>query len=278
MRKWFSFIVLAAAALLQGCSATRLAYSNADVFLRWQANSYLDFNGDQGEELERRIAAFLAWHRASALPQYARFAEEAGQRLARGLAREDLVWGYDAAKAQVRESLRAAGAEMGPLLDRLEPAQIDRLVRRFAEDNRKFAKEHLQGNVEQRRKRRLERNLERLEDWFGPLSEVQAERVRRYTERAPLAIDELRDRERKRLQAELVALLRAREAQRKLADWAQHWDRNRESAHLDAARALEAEAFDMMLDLDKTLTPAQREHALARLREYVADFESMARR
>ena len=277
MRKWFLFIVLAAAASMSGCSATRLAYTNADVFLRWQANGYFDFNGEQGEEFERRIAAFLAWHRASALPQYARLGEEAGKRLGRGLAREDLVWGYDAAKAQIRESLRAAGAEMGDLLDRLEPGQIEHLERRFAEDNRKFAGEHLQGNVEQRRKRRLKRNLERLEDWFGTLNEAQVERVRRYAERVPLALDELRDRERRRLQAELVALLRVREARRRLADWAQHWDRDREPAHLAALRQLESEAFDMMLDVDKTLTPAQRAHALERLRAYVTDFESMAR-
>jgi hypothetical protein len=277
MRKLFSFIVFAAAALLSGCSATRLAYSNADVFLRWQANSYFDFNGEQGEELDRRIGAFLAWHRASALPQYVRLAEEAGRRLARGLVREDLVWGYDAVRAQARESLRAAAAEMAGLLDGLEPGQIEHLERRFAADNRRFAKEHLQGNVEQRRKRRLKRNLERLEEWFGPLSETQIERVRRYAERAPADYDEWRDRERRRLQAELLALLRAREARQRLADWAEHWDRDREPGHLAAARSLVAEAIDMMLDLDKTLTSAQRAQALERIHDYATDFATLAR-
>ena len=104
----FVFLCLA---LLQGCSVTRLAYNNADTFLRWQANHYFDFQGEQSEELDRRLAALLAWHRAAALPQYARLAEEAAARMLRGVKREDLEWGYDAVRAQVREALGAAAAE-----------------------------------------------------------------------------------------------------------------------------------------------------------------------
>lgn len=270
-------LIVLAIALLSGCSATRLAYTNADVFLRWQANRYFDFNGEQSEALDTRIAFFLAWHRAEALPQYARLADEAGRRLARGLAREDLIWGYDALRAQTRESLRAAATEMAGLLDRLEPGQIDRLERRFAEDNRKFARENLSGTVEERRKRRVKRNLERLEDWFGPLTDAQLERVKRYSERAPQGYDEMRDRERKRLQSELVAILRAQEARQRLADWAPHWERNREPAHAAATRELVAEFFDMLLDLDRTLSAAQRAQAVTRVGEYVSDFEHLAR-
>jgi len=68
--------VLLALALLSGCSATRIAYNNADLFLRWQANHYLDFQGEQSDELDRSLAAILAWHRKAALPQYARLADE----------------------------------------------------------------------------------------------------------------------------------------------------------------------------------------------------------
>ncbi len=46
---------------------------------------------------------------------------------------------------------------------------------------------------------------------MGKLSQAQVQRVREYAERAPLA-DELRDRDRKRLQKEVIAIVRAREA------------------------------------------------------------------
>ncbi len=268
---------LLAAVLLQGCSAMRLAYNNADVFLRWQANSYFSFEGEQSDEVDARIGAFLAWHRANALPQYARLAADAERRMLRGITRGDLVWGYDSFRVQVREGLRAAATEMADLLDRLSPEQIARLERRLAEENRKFAKEQLQGTVEERRKRRLDRTLDRLEEWFGSLSGEQAARVRRYAERAPPTA-ELRDRERKRRQGEFVAMLRAREARQRLAEWAAEWERGREPAFAAAARESEAEIFDMLLDLDRTLSPAQRQAAAARFREYAADFESLARR
>ena len=263
--------------LLPGCSVTRLAYDNADVFLRWQANSYFDFQGEQSDELDLRIAAFLAWHRSRALPEYARFAEDAGRRMLRGIKREDLEWGYDAFRVQVRESLAAAAAEMADLLDRLGPEQLAHFERRLADENRKFAREQLQGTVDERRKRRLQRSLDRLEDWFGPLDEAQAERVRLYGERAPL-FAELRDRDHKRRQSELVAMLRAREAKRRLAQWAAAWEDDREPAYAAAARANRDEYYDLLLELDRMLSPAQRDRVAGRLREYGAMFDSFARR
>jgi hypothetical protein len=265
------------ALLAAGCSATRFAYDNADVFLRWQAGRYLDLHAEQSEELDARIASFLAWHRAAALPGYVRLANEAGARLERGLSREDLVWGYDSFQTEARRALRAAAGEVAGLLDRMTPEQVAHLERRFAEDNRRFAKEQLSGTVEERRKRRFERNRERLEEWFGDLGDAQLERVRRYNERVPLS-GELRDRERRRLQGELVAMIRARKARERLADWAASWDRDREPAYAAFAARARGEYFDMLLDLERTLTPAQRQAAVARLRAYAADFEQLARR
>lgn len=268
---------LGLAVALAGCSATRFAYDNADLFLRWQATNYLDVHDAQAGELEDRISAFLAWHRGQALPQYVRFTEEAGARLGRGLQHEDLVWGYDSFIAQVRDSVRAAAAGIAPLFDRLDAEQIAHLEQRLAEDNRKFARENLQGTPEERRKRRLRRSLERLEEWFGTLSDAQAERVRRYSERAPL-VDELRERDRKRMQAEFLAMIRAREAGRRLGDWAANWDLHRAPAYAAASRAHRAEYFEMLLDLDRTLSAEQRRKAVSRWRSYAEDFTLLARR
>jgi hypothetical protein len=261
---------------LSGCSVTRIAYNNADIFLRWQANNYLDFEGDRAEDLDRGIAAFLAWHRKAALPQYARLAEEAAARVGRGIRQEDLDWSYDAVRAQVRESLGAAAGEAAGLLDQVSPEQISRLEKRLAESNRDFAKEHLHGTMEERHKRRVKRNVERLEEWFGPLSDAQVERVRRYSERAPFSA-ELRDRDRKRRQAEFVAMLRAREARRRLAAWAQDWDSGREPAYLELSNATRAEYYKLLLDLDRTLAAEQREHVVQRLKRFGSLFESMSR-
>lgn len=261
--------------LLGGCSAMEFAYRNADTWLRWQGGYYLDLRGVQADAYAASADAFLAWHRARALPQYARLAEEAGARLAQGASREDLLWGYDAFRAQMREGLRRAGAAAAGVLDGLSPAQIEHLKWRFAQANRKFAQEHVEGSPAQRKTRRARRLVQGLEDWLGELNDAQRERVRQFSERAPL-YGALRERERHRRQAELLAMLRAGESVQRLAGWAAEWEGGREPALVEAVHALMAEFFDMLADLERTLSPAQRTYAVARFRGYARDFDALA--
>jgi hypothetical protein len=263
--------------LLVGCSTVRLAYEHADIYLKWKASSYVALEEAQAAELGREIDEFLAWHRSRALPQYAALADEAARRVSRGVSRHDLVWGYDAAMAQARESVRAAAERIAPLLDRLTPAQVASLERRFAEDNRSYARKYLRGGETERRRRRVERNVERLEEWVGELSRGQVERVARYSERAPL-LEDLRDRDRKRLQGELVALVRAHAARERLPDAAAHWERGREPAYAAAYKAALEEYFAMLLDLDRSLSAEQRARLVRNATRWADDFRTLARR
>ncbi len=223
-------VSLAAAWLLSGCNAAmRLAYENADTFLHWRALSYVPLSGKAADELDERIDGFLAWHRAKALPQYARLAADAARRINE---------------------------------------------RRFADDNRKFAREN-RGSEKDRRIRRTRRTEDALEDWVGKLSKAQVERVKQYAERAPLS-DELRERDRKRVQADVLAIIRAREAQKRLPAYLENWDRGRDVAMLAANKAWRAELDKLLLDLDRTLTAEQRAKAVARLRGFSEDFSALA--
>ena len=265
------------AALVCGCTALRLAYDNADTWLLFRAHSYLDLHAKDSEELSERIDEFFAWHRRNALPHYAQVADEAAKRVARGLSREDVVWGYDSLVAHARQSLRVAAERIAPLLDRLTPQQVAHMERQFADDNRKFAREYLRGTEAERRKRRAKRLEERLEDWVGNLSHVQLEKVVQFSARAPL-YDELRERDRKRMQAELLDMIRKREAQKRLPDWASNWERGRDPAHLSASERYRQEYAGLLADLDKTLSAEQRSRAEANLRRYAEDFRILARR
>ena len=270
-------LALAALVVLNGCSALRFAYDNADTYLRWRASSYLDLSGEAADELDDAIHDVLAWHLAEALPKYAGLLDEAGRRFGRGLARGDAEWGYDAVRIQVKEALRVAAERAAPIIDRLTPEQIAHLEGRFAEDNRKFAREFLRGSESERREKRMKRMVERVEDWVGRLTPAQLERVRQYTERAPL-LDDLRDRDRKRMQREFVAMARAREATKRLPEWTQRWEAGREPAFAHANAAWWQEVFAMSLDLDRLLTPEQRARAGTQLRRYAQDMRVLARR
>ena len=266
---------LAAWALLSGCSAVRLAYENADTYLLWRASAYIDVHGDAADELEERIDAFLDWHRAKALPQYSRFSEEAAKRLDKGISPGDVVWGYDALMAQAREGLRAAATQIAPMLDRLTAEQVAQLERRLAEDNRKFARENLKGSEAERRKRRAKVMQNRLEEWVGRLNQSQVERVRQYAERAPLT-DEHRDRDRKRLQAEVLGMVRKREAVKRLPELAANWQQGRDPAFLALNEAWRKEFGALLIDIDRSLTPTQRAKAVGNFRRYADDFAVLA--
>ena len=262
--------------LLTGCSTVRLVYDNADTYLRWRAALYLDLDGEMADELDERIAAFMAWHRAQALPKYAQLLDEARRRFERHLTPADLDWGYDSVMTQARESLRMAAVQGAPLLDRLSPQQIANLERRLADDNRRFARDNLRGDERARRKRRTERNVERLEDWVGRLTKAQLDRVALYSERAPL-LDDFRDRDHKRIQADFLAMLRAHEARKQLPDLAVNWQRGRDPAYVAAFEASRKEYFAMALDIDRSLTVQQRAKAMAELRRYADDFRTLSR-
>lgn len=270
-------LVLAAVLLLEGCSALRFAYDNADTYLRWRASSYLDLSGEAADELDDAIRDVLNWHRSHALPAYAGLLDEAHRRFVRGAVRSDIDWAYDAVTAQAREALRAAAQRAAPIIDRLTPEQIAHLEARFVEDNRKFAREFLRGSDSERREKRVKRMQERLEDWVGRLTPAQLDRVKAYSERAPL-LDELRDRDRKRMQREFLAMARAREAGKRLADFAQNWQRGREPAFAEANAAWWREVFAMGLDIERTLSAEQRARVAAQIRRYALDLRVLAAR
>ena len=268
-------LALALASLLCGCSTLRFAYENADAYARWKVGGYLNLQGDDADELDDRIDEFHAWHRKNELPKYVRLAQEASQRFADGLSRQDLIWGYDSLRAQARESLRKAAELAAPLLDRLSPEQLAQIERRIAEENRKFYRDNLRGAERERRRKRAKYAVDRVEDWVGTLSQAQAERVRNYAERAPL-LEELRDRDRKRLQAEVMAILRAKQAKTRLATRVADWERGRDPAFVAALETWREQYFAMLVDLDRSLTPDQRVRAMGHLRRYAEDFEALA--
>lgn len=265
---------LAAGALL-GCSAAKVTYEHADTLIHWQATRYVDLQKGSSDDLARRIDAFLAWHRAKALPQYIRIANEGARRIEKGLSAEDVNWGYDAFMSQARESLREAAEQVAPLLDQLSPEQVRQIEQRFAEDNRKFARENLRGTEKDRRNRRAKLSAARLEDWVGRLSKAQMQRVRLYSERAPL-YDELRDGDRRRLQAEFLGLVRAHQARKRLPDLAVSIERGRNPAYSAAIEANRREFMALLLDVDHMLTAEQRSRAAGKLRAYAEDFGTLA--
>ena len=92
---------------------------------------------------------------------------------------------------------------------------------------------------------------------MGKLSQAQMERVREYAERTPL-LDEMRDRDRKRLQGEVLAVIRARQARERLPELLANWERGRDPPTSRRCESWRDQYFALLMDIDHTLSPEQR--------------------
>jgi hypothetical protein len=266
-------------ALLASCSIVRVAYDNADWVLARMAGSYVDMDRAQARELKAELGQFHAWHRHEELPHYAVLLDDVSDRLERGLAREDVVWAIGAARARYEVLSRQAADGLAPWLLSLNARQVDGLAARFEAANRKFYARSLPDDPEKAVQVRADWLRARVEDWTGRTTPAQRERlvalVRAFPDAPALVLAD-----RRRRQAQLIEMLRthaaADEAQAQIFTLLTDPDAGRSEHHVAALAAWEASFINAVLELDRSLTPRQRETAVARMRGYADEFRSMA--
>ena len=266
--------------LIAGCSALRLSYSQADTLLAWRANEYFDLNPLQRDDLNDRLERLHAWHRYEQLPDYAVFTSTAIAKARQGLKYDDVVWFIEGLKGRYRVIVNRASTDAAEMLATLAPEQIDALQKQWRKVNRKFASEYdLDGSVEKRKRARLKKVLDQIQDWTGGLTYEQEQKIAALLDAIPL-IEHLRHADRIRRQQEFLQLLKLRtnprEFRPKLQAWLVDWERGRAPEYQQLSVELYAKRIEFYLAVDKLLTPGQRQIALHRLQEYVDDFKALA--
>ena len=280
MRRLLKFaLLLLALAWLAGCSGARLAYNNADTVVRWMANDYFALEGPQEDDFKARLARFHAWHRSEELPRYSVLMTSAGDKLADGLTAPELLWAWESVKGGYRRMAAHAAPELAAVLATLTPAQFDRLDQKFAESGAEYAKKYLKGGEAEQRKRRDKRNLDLMREWFGDLSDEQEAQLKISSAKLPL-LYELRLQNRERRQGEFVALLKAyrspAELEPRLKQWLTEWEEGASPEYRRVSELHRDLYIQMLLELDRGLTPAQRVHAVTRFYEYAEIFKALA--
>jgi hypothetical protein len=277
--RWGTALLLAVCAPLASCSATRLAYDNADTAVRFMAPSYFDLNHEQAEELRLRVVQFHQWHRQNELPAYAALMRGASERVARGITAEDVAWGLSHVRARYRSFGAKAAEDAAPVLATLAPAQIAALEHRFAENNQKFAKEFLAADGEKRRRAQAKRMLERFRDFAGDLTPDQEARIERFAFAHESHVA-LRFEDRRQWQRDVVAALKAqheaRELGRSLAETFNRPELRRSEEFIREDRRWDEDLGELIVGLDRTLSTKQRAHVVRKLSDYAEDFAALA--
>jgi hypothetical protein len=266
-------------ALLPACSAIRIGYNQADTLLAWRADAYFDFDAAQRQDFNTRIDRLLKWHRHEQLPDYALFLGEIKQRGQRPLTREDAAWMVDGVKSRYRTLALHGTQDAAEMLATLTPDNLRALEKQLEQVNQKFVREYkLNGTLDERKRARLERTLKQLRQWTGALTPAQEERIAQLNNAIPSS-DALRHQDRQRRQQEFLALLKLRQNKAEFAPrlraWLVDWEKGRAPEFDKAQTEVVEKRIALYLEVERMLTPQQREHVLSRLQDYIDDIRTL---
>jgi hypothetical protein len=279
MRRLQNCLVLAASLLLAGCTTVEFAYNNAPAYLAGEFDDAFDVDAAQSEQVDLAFERFFAWHREYELERYHELLDNAAIRIADGIRVDEFMDITRAMRRAWHRSLARLAEDFAPLLATMSPAQIDHYEAYFREQSEEYD-DYLAMNAAEREEYRVERGLERLEDWFGQLSERQREDISRHLLQLPeIYPDWIAYREAR--QRAFVDALRRASAEGLPAQRLRDIALDPQSEHASAfqsARSAYWQAYAQMIeDINDSLTSMQLQHAVNRLRNYADGIGNLAR-
>ena len=283
-----AFLLALAALALTACATatlTKLAYANAALaysnlgpMLTWMVDDYVDLSGVQEDWVRDRVARLMDWHRAEELPKYRTFLEASLAKAQGPFTPRDVADHQREIRTHWQRLMAQAIPDMAEFLAGVEGEQVAQIERKFAEENRRFARESTRGTPEERRERRMRRFADQLEAWVGPLTDAQRALIADYYRTLPDFTDEMLG-ERRFRQGEILGMLRARTSKeamapqlRRLLIDMESWRRPEYTAKL---RARDARAHEMFAALSTTLTAEQRAALQKRIRGFIRDIGTL---
>ena len=264
---------------LVACSAVKVAYNNVDLYLLWKADDYFALDSGQKALLKAELDSTTAWHRSEELARYAAVLAAARERVGSGISEADVEWLLMSARLRYEALARQSAPSAAEVLSSLTAAQIAHFEARLTRENDAFAAEYVEPAPDAQRSQRFKRMLELMEEWVGPLSEAQRAQMERLSFDVPLT-NASRHADRQRRQHALIAILKQHRSAETLAPaleaWLVGWDQGRAPEYEALARESKRHTVAMVLELDRTLAPAQRARLQSRLDRYAGEFESLA--
>lgn len=280
MSRWFKQIaaLLIFTLALGACSRVGLAYRNLDVIIPWSLSDYVDMNGEQKDWFNERLKEHLSWHCTTQLPGYLDWLDRLQAMVESNQVSDAALQERTAeAKQAIAETAREITPSAIELLQGLDDKQVAEMNEAFAKDLRKRQQEYVKPPLAQQIKERGERMEKRLNDWLGPLSDTQKQRVVAWT-------NALGDQNTQWIanRAHWQQQFSAAVAQRQNPEFPQRIETllvNRErlwtADYRKAYANTEAQARSLFVDLMAESTPQQRERLLKKIEGVRKDFNDL---
>lgn len=275
--------VCVALLLLEGCSALRLGYNQADwLAYRWLDN-YADFDAAQKDRVKEAIATWFEWHRRTQLPDYASLLLRIESEIAADTSAERVCSLWGEMRARLERSAHHAAPALADMALLLKPAQVDNIERRYLKTNAEFIDDFLQTDPARRANEAVKRVVDRAESVYYDLDPFQRERIERLVADSPydpnMAFDERRRRQQDALQLLRRFVSEAVErptAQAQIRAWMARIERSpREPYRLHSERLIRANCR-LAADIHNITSPTQRRIASKKLKGWAADLRALA--
>ena len=275
-------ILSALTLLLFTACGPRWYYHQLDWMIPWYVDDYLALDSAQRSALENRLAHQLDWHCRTQLPGYAAFLKSVSRDFQppdTTVTREQFVYYLQSLSQYWKDLMAQIGPDLADILITASDDQIDELFRNIEKDNLERRRTYVDPPEREILQNRTDRMVERLERWIGTLTDTQYDAVQQWSYSIGATTDQWLANRRRTQQAfrkliatrtvdsafkeKFTALLVSPEVVRTKAYQTQV-DRNIELM------------LDLLTDIEKTLTDAQRSHLLAYLESLAEDFDRLA--
>ena len=267
-----------ALAALAGCSALKFSYNRLDWITTWQIGRFVDLDPQQRELFDEGFREVWRWHRGTQLTLYVRDLRELAATLERPLGAARVEEYLDRSQEHLGRVLQEMVPDSARLLQSFDDEQVAELLDNLAERRRARAEESEGMTTEDLRAEAQTQMARNLKRWTGSLNREQKNRIRRWAAERAYAGTIWQQYQEAWAAAftEVLAHRRDPGFEQRLAELLDH-GRVPYGDEMAKVQAHNRQAWiGVMADLSAMLTPDQRKHMQARLRELAADLEELA--
>lgn len=263
---------------LGGCSVKSI-YHQLDWVLLGTVEDFVTLSEAQNKEVKQRIEIFLDWHRREQVPLYVRDLQQIKKDAADGLTQDEI----DARFALMMQRWYAlrdrAAPDLAEMLITVSETQKREILAQLQARNEEIREEYEELNAQAREERIYDRLVEHFERWLGDLDANQLAYLRTqsnafqsfHTERVAF---------RENWQAAFRKILESSDAahtrMEKFRELLQQPETLQSQVYKDKLAFNLRQTQQLILGIDKTLSPKQRAHLLERLDHFIGLFQQIA--
>lgn len=261
-----------------GCSSIQIGYNQSDVLLRWWIDDHLDLNDPQAEFVGTALKSQVAWHRQNILPKVGEDLQKLRRKLAKPLSKADVLDSYQDIRKHSYATAEHLSKDFARLALMLQSDQLRIMEKKFQSSNEKFRKEFMSGSPQKQLEKRIERTIDRTENFFGNLSKDQEQQIARIIQNYPVDMEAIY-KERLRRQREMVNLLRriisekpsAESVEQLYLNYVRTFEYSTSAELKDAAIKRAEQLSEMVANITELMNDQQRKHAQHKVGDWADD-------